>query len=160
MLPGDFYNATIQMCQAERETRGVLLIAKNNEEFNKGRLPVSAMISIGYGTPTGVFPDDKKLNAINKFLVQYKNELMHIDFHSHTVGTGTFWEDKFSGGDNQSLANNANRHRGYMHVLFTPNNILTFGMGKPQFVVKDFDNNPLETQEKWKNKFDEFLRNE
>ena len=131
MMPNEFYNATIEMCEGNRETRGVFLVPRQGIAVTKGHLPVEAMISIGYGSSTAVFPDEQKLDAINKLLFDYKNDSMPIDFHSHTIETGGAFFNTFSDADNQSLANNVNRRRGYMHVLFTPTNILTFGMGKP-----------------------------
>ena len=164
MLPDEFYNSTIERCEYLKETRGVLLVAKGNPQYEKGELPVCAIIDQAKkdnNTSTQAFLDIKKAQAMTKLLHDYKDEIMMIDFHSHVNATGDFWADKFSGGDNQSLSNAVNRHNGYMHVLFTPKNILTFGKGKPQFGVVKFKNfDPLETQARWQNLFNEYLSRE
>ena len=165
VLPEEFYAVTEQMCQGERETRGVLLINKQNEAYAKNRLAVEAIIPIGYGSPDHVFPDDAKLNAINRLLQENQETIGAIDFHSHTIGTvsqyGSYYGENFSGGDNQSLVNGVDRVRLYKHVLFTPTNILTFGMDNPQFAVADFDNvsagSPIEKHLYWQNKFQEYI---
>ncbi len=159
LLPKEFYEATVAMCQTEKETRGVFLVPKQGEATSKGRLGIEGMLSIGYGSSTSVYPDEAKLRAINKLLQEYGNEVFAIDFHSHTVATGEAWRNKFSGQDEQSIANGVNRYPGYMHVLFTPTNILTFGKAKPKFAVIDFTgSNILDKQAKWMQKFDQYLR--
>lgn len=157
MFPKGFYEATIQMCDAEKETNGVILISKNNEEFKKGRLPVCAMITTGYGSSTRVFSDEEKGSALYKLLSNHLEEIIPIYFHCHTKSTGQFWEDKFSSVDNKSLLDCVNNHNGYMHVLFTPKNIITFGKGNPQFFVTDQNNETRESAKYWKDKFNEIL---
>lgn len=159
VLPKELYNATEQMCLAQRETRGVFLVPRQSEAMSKGRIAVEAMISIGYGSSVQVYPDEAKFNAMNKLLQEYRDHIMPIDFHTHTVATGSAFSNTFSSQDTESIANNVNRHQGYMHVLFTPTNILTFGKGKPEFAVAEFAGiNPVHKQEFWQQKFNEYLR--
>src|SRR3989344_9317765 len=78
VIPEEFYNATTQMCNTERETRGVLLTKMPNN-VNE-RYVVEAMLTIGYGTSVGVFLDEDKFKAIKKLLSLHP-EIKGIDFH-------------------------------------------------------------------------------
>lgn len=161
LFPDEFYNATIEMCNAKNESRGVLLVSTDNSSFREGKLMVCAMLNQAeqQGSAFSVFLDKTKHDAMTNLLNDYKDKIQMIEFHSHTKSTGDYWADKFSGQDNQSLANAINRHRGYMHVLFTPNNILTFGKGKPQIGVAKINKfDPLETQAYWQHLFNEYLK--
>jgi hypothetical protein len=164
IIPEFFYESTVAMCEAQRETRGVFLVSKN-QHLPEGWVIVEAMISIGYGSAGGVYPEDKKFEAMNKLLSRYSNEIKGIDFHTHTVATGSSWYETFSdlnsaNDDVQSLMNNINRNGTYKHVLFTPTSVLTFGKKKPIIVVKDFDRmvNPSTIQMVWQDRFNSFIK--
>jgi hypothetical protein len=160
-LPEEFYAATEEMCRAEQETRGVLLIPRQGEATLKGNLSVMAIIPLGYGSSVAVHLDDSKADAINKFLTDHSAEMMPIEFHTHTKATGDAFANTFSSGDYQSIANNVNRRETYMHVLFTPTNILAFGKNKPQFAVAEFEERGLSVKAKQEmliEKFNEYLR--
>ena len=170
MLPEEFYTLTQQMCLTEKETQGMLILKKGTESFNRGRFSVEAMISVGVGTEGAVNIDKTKIVALKKLFDNHQSEITKIDFHTHTQATiqkyGAYYNNNFSDGDNKSISNAVNNYKKhnhflkYMHVLFTPTNILTFGEDRPQFAVTKFKDEakPLEKQEYWQNKFNEYLR--
>ena len=161
VLPEELYFKTIEMCKSVNEKRGYLLIQKNEKSIAAGKFLVEAIIEISkdQGSPYSTFVDDKMFDAFGKVLNEYSNEITRIEYHSHTSTTGGHWDDKFSGGDDQSLSNNVNRDRKYKHVLFTPNNVLTFGMDKPQFKVAEIENNNTRNKQAiWMDRFHEFLK--
>lgn len=133
VLPVALYEGTMQMCTStEKETRGILVCTKST--VNSNLLIVAAMIPLGIGTSTVVFPDEEKYNrAISWF--QRNPEFVPIDFHSHTTATGQAYYDSFSQGDVNAFISMVNKNNDYKHVLFTPTHICTFGIKKPVFIV-------------------------
>lgn len=161
LMPVEFYNSTLEMCRTEKESRGVILVPKNPQK--EGQFLVQAMIIIGSGTSTSVYPDDAKVDAFNKLLREHASEVQPIDFHTHTQatasGAGPYYLQNFSGGDFSSIANNVNRASYYKHVLFTPTTVLTFGLDMPQFGVASFKQiDPYERQAYWQGELNKHLR--
>jgi hypothetical protein len=167
ILPKDFYQATLDMCEVQKETRGIFLASRTFEGDNK--FPVEAILETGYGSSGSVFHDEKKFNAINELLKQNRDKVFAIEFHTHPKHLGSHFHNNFSNlgghGDVESLKNNVNRNDNYMHVLITPTHFLTFGLSNPKFVVADIDslsgnqqNTVLRKQEDWMNKYKELQR--
>lgn len=136
ILPMEFYKLTKNIVKLDGEMRGVLL-CKENDSF----LIVHSLIEIGRGNSGGVFTDPKRLKAINKLLQDNLGKgVRAIDFHTHVTSTPRYYDDKFSdflggGGDFGSFREKLERNPDYLHVLFTPTHILTFGKSKPSFAL-------------------------
>jgi hypothetical protein len=134
VLPIEMYDATLKMCRARNEVRGIMFYMTSADHHI-----VRHMINIACGSPVEVseeYTDIKKLNAANQLLHE-KPDLKYIEYHTHTIGTGQIFYDRFSGmgGDIGVLLNRLEKNPNYMHVLFTPTHILTFGVEKPGFAI-------------------------
>jgi len=124
ILPETFYQPTIQFTAVENESRGVML-AKEMVVEGKTFYLVEYMQTLGYGDNVSVFPDEQKRQAFIQMLQQHGAGMKVIEYHAHTVGTGSAWQDKFSGGDFKTAEGMLTRNPNYIHVLFTPTNVLT-----------------------------------
>ncbi len=128
---GDF-DKTLSLTKKVEETRGVLFYRKDRE--NKDYYIVMAMLETGDGNSVSVFHDPVKFEAINHILTECPNYGM-MEYHVHTEHTGRAFYNNFSAGDLVSLGKNVVRMPHYMHVLFTPENVCTFGLDSPAFTV-------------------------
>jgi hypothetical protein len=158
ILPIELYVLVSNMIERAQETRGVMLYEKsivNSKDF----YIVRCVIEIGIGDYTSVYPDQSKMIAINDIIRSHN--MQWIDFHTHTLSTGQHWSNQFSTGDYKSISAIMNRMtnwKKYMHVLFTPTSILTFGIDKPELVLPMSENeNVLPTHNKWLQLFNSTL---
>ena len=139
VLSSNMYDATKEMCHTERENLGRMLYYKSEDQsiLNQDLFIILHMINIGYGTSVSTYPDEKRSAASHKLLSMHP-KLSFIDYHTHTVSTGDAYTQQFSsmdGGDISRLTTLIERYEGYMHVLFTPTHILTFGRNRPYFAI-------------------------
>lgn len=157
IIPKFFYNNTVQMCQTRNETRGFMIGRQID-----GKIIIEAFLALNMGTSTSVFPDENRFKAARKLLMNHP-EIVAIDYHSHAEGTGEYWFNKFSSGDFTAFANAINVNNDYMHVLFTPTHIGTFGLKKPVVRFSHIrginEESHLSTYLKWKNEFDSYINN-
>ncbi len=106
--------------------------------------------------------DKRKKNSILE-LINRNPELIPIEFHTHTVWTGKHWDDKFSNGDYEIIGKMLSINPEYMHVLFTPQNILTVAKSKMAFNLGDTNteigNKIIERFKEIKNEYESILRN-
>lgn len=157
IIPNFFYENTVQMCQVRNETRGFMVGRQTN-----GKIIIEAFLALNMGTSTNVFPDENRFKAARKLLMKHP-EIVAIDYHSHPVGTGEYWSDKFSSGDIAAFANAINVNNDYKHVLFTPTHIGTFGLKKPivrfSYIAGINEESHLNTYLTWKNEFDSYINN-
>jgi len=136
IIPDIFYDATVEICNTtNRETRGVLICKK----FPNSSFLIESVLVLGTGTSYEVFPEEKRLRAAQALLSRHP-EFIAVDFHSHTTGTGESFYENFSSDDISSLARAVSGYNGYMHVLFTPTHICTFGLQQPYFCVAEITN--------------------
>ena len=132
VLPAGFYQATAQIARAERESRGVMLASVVRSE-GKDFYVVEYMQTLGYGDKVSVFPSEEKRQAFIKMMQERGMGMKLVEYHSHTVGTGSIWRNRFSDGDFYTIEKMLAKNPDYMHVLFTPTNILTLSQKAAAF---------------------------
>lgn len=133
VFPLEFYNLTKEMCNSWREVRGIIT-ANLQESDNKKFYILDFIKTLGYGSSTRVYLNEDKSVAVDEFIRQNLFKKI-IEFHSHTIESGDSSRDCFSEQDKKILKKMINKNPNYMHVLFTPTNILTFGKEKLGFIL-------------------------
>lgn len=160
ILPQVFYQATVQFTLEERENRGVML-ANEMESDGKKFYVVEYMQTLGYGDDVSVFPDDQKKRAFMQMLQEHGAGMKVIEYHAHTIGTGQHWQNRFSGGDFDTIRKMLTRNPDYIHILFTPTNILTLSEKAAAFKLARVNQEAraaaLDKFERWQNIFSSFL---
>jgi len=160
ILPETFYQPTLQFTAVENESRGVML-AREMVTGGKTFCIVEYMQTLGYGDNVSVFPDEQKRQAFIQMLQQHGAGMKVIEYHAHTVGTGSAWQDKFSGGDFKTAEGMLTRNPNYLHVLFTPTNVLTLAVKPTAFklakVKPEAKQVALDKFEEWQRIFASFL---
>ncbi len=112
VIPDWIFNQIISICKKEGEYAGYLVCRNQIVEY--------PFLS-GNGTVGSVYPK-KKLTFNNS--LDYET----IEFHTHTSALGDYWTNKFSGGDLKTFNNRCQQDGDqYKHILFTTDNILTWG---------------------------------
>jgi len=111
VIPDWILDNILTLCRMEVEYSGQLLCYKKIVEY--------PFLS-GNGTVGSVFPSKK--------VVFNSPDNTAIEFHTHTSALGDFWTNKFSSGDLTTFNNRIIQEGdGYQHILFTTENILTWG---------------------------------
>lgn len=118
VIPDMFKPFIERMVNEDNETCGYIIY--NKEVFpNNTIMTVEQIFATDKGTPFSV--------SLSKSL-NLSEEYGYIEFHTHSVGTGQYWYEKFSSGDFNTFYNRENEGEPkYRHVLFTPTHILTYG---------------------------------
>jgi len=160
VLPAGFYQATAQIARAERESRGVML-ASIAQSAGKDFYIVEYMQTLGYGDKVSVFPSEEKRRAFIKMMQEHGTGMKVVEYHVHTIGTGTAWRDRFSDGDFDTIEKMLAKNPDYMHVLFTPTNILTLSQKAAAFKLargnQEVSDAVMEKFERWKEVFLTYL---
>lgn len=112
IIPEWILDKIIGLCFKDKEYVGQLILLENIVEY---------VFITGIGNEGSVFPKKKIVFNDNS---KYRT----IEFHTHTDSLGEYWVDKFSTGDINTFSNRVVQDGdGYQHMLFTTNNVLTWG---------------------------------
>lgn len=126
IIPEWIFDSVIGLCNEDIEYSGQLLCYNNIAEY--------PFLS-GSGDVGSVFPS-------KKIVFNDSPRYSTIEFHTHTAALGGYWTDKFSGGDLASFSKRILQEgKDYKHILFTPENILTWGKDSAPDVRIGFGNN-------------------
>lgn len=112
VIPDWLLDSIISLCDRDVEYAGQLICYKKVVEY--------PFLSAS-GSTASVFPQKKIIFTDS---VDYST----IEFHTHPKALGDFWATRFSGGDLTTFSNRVIQEgEQYQHILFTPENILTWG---------------------------------
>lgn len=112
VIPEWILEVILNLCNLDIEWCGYLVCRDNIVEF---------VFLTGSGETTSVVPDKK---------IVFNNSSCYtaIEFHTHPTKLGNYWTDKFSSGDTNTFNKRITQEgEQYNHILFTVNNILTWG---------------------------------
>jgi hypothetical protein len=133
VIPAWIFDQLLSLCQADVEYCGQLLCRGNLVEY---------VFIAGSGNAGSVYPKKKVLFSSTGYSA--------IEFHTHTAKLGAAWTAKFSDGDLSSFDNRVKQEGlNYQHILFTTENVLTWGKGSVPNVRLGFGNTELVTNTFW-----------
>jgi hypothetical protein len=119
ILPMYFVNKIEALHQHKNETTGYLICSRDSKDFNNIYI-VEHLCITGEGNGGSVS---------NTFKVVSRTHCV-IQFHVHPEHLGQYWFDRFSSGDFDTFREKMKEDEQYIHILFTPTHILTFGKSK------------------------------
>jgi len=112
VIPDWLLDSILGLCKLDVEYSGQLVCYKKIVEY--------PFLSAN-GTTGSVYPK-------TKIVFNDPKDWTTIEFHTHTKALGEFWTTRFSPGDLNTFDNRiAQEGEAYQHVLFTTENVLTWG---------------------------------
>lgn len=128
ILPSFFLETITMLCKSKNESAGWLICRK---QFSGDFILyiVDCLYVSTTGGPASVHPSTSIKIENDNYTV--------LEFHIHPNALGDTWMNKFSSGDMITLGKRIDANRSYKHVLFSKNNVLTFGKERPEFRISN-----------------------
>lgn len=139
VIPEWIFRTCLNLCTLKIEYSGQLIC--------NGKIAEYAFLT-GSGTGASVFPN-------KKIIFPKLNGMRTIEFHTHPIELGDYYQANFSSGDYSTFDKRVVQEGdNYEHILFTKTNAITWAKTNPATLRLGFgaESNVIDIFEKWNNK--------